>query len=375
MTSRKVPLWLKLFVFAAAILIPTVSALVISLNNSTRFLADLSINNEIEAGLRSNLEAMQHLKRVARGDELRELEQKFSQHQETYQAYSSLKEIKGQLINEFYRHAVIVGFVALIISFVAAGLLASNILAIFESISQKLREKDRLQAIMGSLENWQEVSKSVIHELKGSLMPLKLITSASGDQRGHNTEASKQVILTEINKMESLIDELTGFARLPKPNFTEENLISTLEYAIKNFRFEGLRARLESNLPNESPVLGRHDPNMIHRLVFNLMKNALEANNGYVNLNITIEATIENVLIHVEDDGIGINSKMIGDIFDPGVTLKPKLQVEDMIQPLSTNLGIGLAISKKIALDHGGDLVALPSKKGAHFLFSIPRIG
>ena len=375
MKSRKIPLWLKLFVFAAAILIPTVSALVISLHNSTRFLADLTINDEIEEGLRSNLEAMQHLKKIAQDDDLRELEQKFNRHQETYQAYSSLKEIKGQLINEFYRHAVIVALVALFISLAAAGLLARNILAIFDSISQKLRERERLQAIMGSLENWQQVSKSVIHELKGSLMPLKLITSADDDQLGHNLEESKQIVMTEINKMESLIDELTGFARLPKPNFTGDNLTSTMEYVIKNFRFEGMQARLESKMPAAVPALCTHDPNMIHRLVLNLMKNALEANNGHVNVNITIETDIENILVHVEDDGIGINSKLLGEIFEPGVTQKPNSQVKNIIEPLPTNLGLGLAISKKIALDHGGDLVAQPSEKGAHFILSLPRIG
>lgn len=359
--AKPFPIWLKLFLFATFMLIPTVAVLTISLKNSLTFLADVSINSSVESALKANLDTMQELKKYIPAEGLPDLEMKFNEHLETFQVYSELKNIKPVLLQEFSNHALLVGALALIISLLFAALLARNIIRIFESYAAKVREKERQDALLSSLENWQEVSKCVIHELKGSLTPIKLLSSDMQIQ-----DESKRVISSEIAKMESLIDELTGFARLPKPSFDSEDILETLNYAISNFKFS--RVSLDLSAQKYSLAKVSHDSGMIHRLIYNLIKNAHEANpNSNLAINITLKSLESLIEIHFEDSGRGIEKENLSAIFEPGFTAKPNSPTQ------LKNLGLGLAISRKIAFDHKGELKALPSVKGAHFVLSLPK--
>jgi len=97
-------------------------------------------------------------------------------------------------------------------------------------------------------------------------------------------------------------------------------------------------------------------------VVSNLVGNALESlsvrESGKVTVSLAREGAAAEV--RVQDDGPGVSASLRAKLFEPFVTGKP------------SGVGIGLALSRKIARAHGGELVLEPTAAGACFLFTLP---
>jgi signal transduction histidine kinase len=106
------------------------------------------------------------------------------------------------------------------------------------------------------------------------------------------------------------------------------------------------------------------DPVGIHRALWNVISNGLdacmEADDGIVRVSLgQYEA---NQFIRVEDRGVGIDPANIAKIFAPFVSDKG-----------GRGTGLGLAVSRKILREHGGDLtVSSVIGEGSTFELSVP---
>lgn len=103
----------------------------------------------------------------------------------------------------------------------------------------------------------------------------------------------------------------------------------------------------------------------IFEVVLNLLVNAMEASTDSPQPRIVIRSRIEgaNVVIQVEDNGPGVSAALAGNIFEPFTTTK------------GAGRGIGLSVSRSIALAHGGDLAlerAGGGGAGACFQLTLP---
>jgi signal transduction histidine kinase len=73
---------------------------------------------------------------------------------------------------------------------------------------------------------------------------------------------------------------------------------------------------------------------------------------------------LRDVRIEVADDGPGVDPSIRGRLLEPYVTTRP----------VGQGTGLGLAVSKKIMLDHGGDLELVDDgRPGARFRLVLPR--
>ena len=120
-----------------------------------------------------------------------------------------------------------------------------------------------------------------------------------------------------------------------------------------------LRMELASDIP---PVLG--DRVQLQQVILNLLMNGIEAlasMNGQRELLIyTRQDQTDKVLIAVRDSGAGIDQDSLVKIFDAFYTTKPH------------GMGMGLAISRSIVEDHGGELWAVPNDgPGTTFQFTL----
>jgi nitrogen fixation/metabolism regulation signal transduction histidine kinase len=94
------------------------------------------------------------------------------------------------------------------------------------------------------------------------------------------------------------------------------------------------------------------DRGRVRQVLNNLLTNALEALDGHrpaaieVRTSIIDTGGVERAQITVSDNGPGFPPELLGRVFDPYVTSKPK------------GTGLGLAIVKKIVDDHGGSIEA-----------------
>jgi two-component system, LuxR family, sensor kinase FixL len=134
----------------------------------------------------------------------------------------------------------------------------------------------------------------------------------------------------------------------------------TLEMAILGMGQEPrIDRRMAANLP---VVMG--DPVQIRQIMVNLLRNAAEATSkvSMPRILVSTEAQGNMMYFSVSDNGPGIDPKIEGRLFRAFETSKPNGQ------------GLGLAISRMIAQNHGGDLVMKPKvgSRGALFSLRLP---
>jgi signal transduction histidine kinase len=98
----------------------------------------------------------------------------------------------------------------------------------------------------------------------------------------------------------------------------------------------------------------------MERVFFNLIANALEAMPAGGQLHVVCRRATSYVLIELEDTGPGIPRGIRDRLFEPFVTAgKPN------------GLGLGLALSRRTVLNHGGDIWTEPAT-GARFVIRLP---
>jgi signal transduction histidine kinase len=119
-----------------------------------------------------------------------------------------------------------------------------------------------------------------------------------------------------------------------------------------------IEPRLCENLPSIAA-----DPALLRQVLHNLIQNAIDALSGSEQPRIVVTSTVgdDGVTLSVRDNGAGIADTLIGRIFEPYVTTKPK------------GTGLGLAIVKKIVEEHHGHIVVENVKPhGAHVSIVLP---
>ena len=96
-------------------------------------------------------------------------------------------------------------------------------------------------------------------------------------------------------------------------------------------------------------------PNALKRCLTNLVENALRHGNQ---VNITAQRAGESVEVIIEDDGPGIPRESREEVF------KPFFRLDDSRNPNYAGAGLGLAIARDVARNHGGDIVLDDSSSG-----------
>ena len=126
-----------------------------------------------------------------------------------------------------------------------------------------------------------------------------------------------------------------------------------------------MKVHWENHLDEELPSV-EADPEGIHRALLNVITNALDAVEGRDNHKVVVQSLRDSeegwVRIHVVDNGTGIPPNKLVDIFKPFVSTKG-----------SKGTGLGLAVSRKILREHGGDILAQSQAgKGSRFILRLP---
>jgi nitrogen fixation/metabolism regulation signal transduction histidine kinase len=205
-------------------------------------------------------------------------------------------------------------------------------------------------------EAWSEVARRLAHEIKNPLTPIQL----SAERLQHKLESKLEgldqamlvrsvgTIVNQVQAMKTLVNEFRDYARLPaaRPRALDLNaLVSEVLTLYATAQESGrLSAELTSGLPT---ILG--DTTQLRQVIHNLVQNALDAvaerPEGWVRLRTEIARTdqgeIRAVRLQVLDNGPGFSEKVLKRAFEPYVTTKTK------------GTGLGLAVVKKIADEHG----------------------
>jgi two-component system sensor histidine kinase PilS (NtrC family) len=250
--------------------------------------------------------------------------------------------------------------------------------AIFQDISdQKRIEQLRLRA--ERLEGVAELSASLAHEIKNPLASIRSaveqlsrLPKATEDEQTLST-----LVMRETDRLSRLLSEFLDFARVRVAK-TEPVDIGKVARNAANLanahpdRRDGVAVSCDITEGIDVTVDG--DEDLLHRAVFNLVLNAVQASppGGDVRVE-AMPATSEHVplgmgyesgaavAIRVSDDGAGIPIEIRDRLFDPFFTTKPG------------GSGLGLAVVHRAIEAHRGYVLVDSNSRGTRFTIVLPR--
>lgn len=196
-----------------------------------------------------------------------------------------------------------------------------------------------------------ELAAGVAHELRNPLTSVKLLLQhASASARNPHIERTEMnLILGEIRRMESTIQGLLDFSRTPKLNRVSHDLRDTLQKSLNllDGRLKQRQIALVTVQP-PSAVIVDGDHEQLCQVFVNLLLNAIDAlpDGGRIDLLLTRSAESQTVVVRIHDSGPGIAPQILSRLFEPFATTKER------------GTGLGLAVSQRIILAHGGILSA-----------------
>jgi nitrogen fixation/metabolism regulation signal transduction histidine kinase len=221
---------------------------------------------------------------------------------------------------------------------------------------------------------WGEVARRLAHEIKNPLTPIQL--SAERLRRkllgGMNTEDAQlleratHTIVQQVDAMKQMVNAFSEYARAPDMRLTHFSLNQLVTEVTELYRLQDPAAEIRLDLDPGLPEI-HADRGRMRQLLANLITNGIEAlagvSHGCVELS-TRQQRAEGALaavISVVDNGPGFRKEMLGRLFDPYVTGKPR------------GTGLGLAIVKRIVEEHGGRIEAENRPEGgAKILVMLP---
>lgn len=224
----------------------------------------------------------------------------------------------------------------------------SGRLLVFDDISE-IVSAQRSQA-------WGEVARRLAHEIKNPLTPIQLSAERLEMKLSGKVEPAEQAILTksvktivdQVDAMKRLVNEFRDYARLPAAELKSLDLNVLVTDVLQLYGNENAQVPVRVELDPLCPLI-RGDAQQLRQVVHNLLQNAQDATQsagrtGAENCVVLKTLWVESagrVRLSVLDHGAGFPEKILKRAFEPYVTTKAK------------GTGLGLAVVKKIADEHG----------------------
>lgn len=224
---------------------------------------------------------------------------------------------------------------------------------------------------------WGEVARRLAHEIKNPLTPIQL----SAERLRHKylktmdskdaelLDRSTHTIVQQVEVLKEMVNAFSEYARTPKLALQPLDLHKLIGEVLDLYSTNERRVRFETNFDDALPTVIA-DSGRMRQLLNNLIKNAIEAMEEGKEGNVKVtthrieQSGFAVAELRIEDHGPGFPSDLLGKLFDPYVTTKPK------------GTGLGLAIVKKIVEEHGGVIWAENRfEGGASVIIRLPLEG
>ena len=237
-----------------------------------------------------------------------------------------------------------------------------------KSIRDALKEVDRRK---------DEFLAMLAHELRNPLAPIRnaLEIWRRGDA-GPEAEKEAQMILDrQLIKEARLVDDLLDVARITRGAIAIEkkpvDLVQIVKQAVEGteHHYEARNHDLKLILP-EKPIMVEGDFVRLEQIVSNLLSNAAKYTEHGGRVVLTLTAIDGKACLSVADNGVGISSQLLPQIFDLFV------QADVSIDRSQGGLGIGLTLVRRLVELQGGTVEAKSQGlgKGSEFMVRLPLL-
>ncbi len=242
------------------------------------------------------------------------------------------------------------------------------------TIAEKM---DRQLTHRGAARSITALGAMLAHEIKNPLSGIRGAAQLLEQSAGEDDRLLTRLICDETDRIVKLVERMELFGEERPIERGPVNVHGVLDH-VKRLAQSGFARHIrfvESYDPSLPPVLGNRD--QLIQVILNLVKNAAEAigmdsPDGEIALGtafrtgvrLQVPGSRERVSLPIEvsirDNGPGIPSDLVGDLFDPFVTTKAQ------------GSGLGLALAAKIVGDHGGIIECDPAPRRTTFRILLP---
>jgi PAS domain S-box-containing protein len=223
-----------------------------------------------------------------------------------------------------------------------------GLILVFVDITETTRAQSELRRNR-ALAAIGQMTAQIAHEIKNPLGSIRFATEVLKRQNP-NVDSSEletiSVIDRSVDHLASIVAELSEFARPKELNRSSVNLNELLE-GLTPMVADRLSAKGVSLKEDFAATLepGQYDVTELRKLFLNLIINAIDASSpgGEIDLRTKVNGN-RDVMIEIEDHGSGMDEETLRRLYEPFYTTK------------DIGTGLGMAIAKKIAELHRGDL-------------------
>jgi signal transduction histidine kinase len=223
-------------------------------------------------------------------------------------------------------------------------------------LEEELRREDRLRAVGRTV-------AGIAHEIRNPLNGIRLSMQVL-EQRLRKSAVQPddlKIVIGEVDRMDALLGELLSFHDKKQLNLAEQSVVPCVERCIELAQGADaptIRLVCDSNANLSAKVDGER----LTQATLNLLLNAVEAAGTGGDVLVTIDRRASEVRIEVRDSGKGLNEEQQQNIFEAFYTTK------------ANGTGLGLAVSRQLMRDMGGDLRFEPKGQGTVFVISVPAV-
>ena len=241
-----------------------------------------------------------------------------------------------------------------------------RIAAMIEATSREVDRSRRRIQYLDHLAAWQEAARRHAHEIRTPLTAARMevdgfvnAVTAREPALATMATAAQVSIHEELDRLREFTRQFTSFGRIGQPRRKVDDVRGVLEEFISTF--SGAWPTLTLDLERtDCDCTAALDRELFRQVLVNLCNNSSLA--GATRVTFRITEARELLHIDVADDGPGIDPSIRPRLFQPYTTTRA----------VGEGMGLGLAICRKILLDHDGDLELLDAP-GALFRITLPK--
>lgn len=223
------------------------------------------------------------------------------------------------------------------------------------------RRMQRMEGYMGL----GPVAAGLQHEIKNPLSALllhvQLLTEKMAGETDPEIRENLDVLGTEVRRIAGVLEAFRNYANADVLNLAEVDLSEVVGRAVKLVAPQAAEKAIKIEFDPEPSRLLTVDGDRVQQVLINLLLNGMDAMLEPGEIRVALTEKEAGVEISVADQGSGIPRAAQPNIFDPYFTTKEQ------------GTGMGLAVCRKIARLHGGDLQFETGAAGTEFRLSLPR--
>ncbi len=253
-----------------------------------------------------------------------------------------------------------------ILLFIAIG---SYLLFTFYKLRQKMSIEQQISDV--KLKFFTNVS----HELRTPLTLIHGFVSEIAQEKdlGQNLRTQMAVVSDNVNRMLRLVNQILDVYKLESDRMKlcvqKVDLIPFVQHIMGYF--DNMAASHQIDFCFESSMASLNmwaDGDKLDKILFNLIGNAFKYTPKNKKIMVRVEAEGDNVIIRVEDQGVGINNESLKNLFDEFSNSKSR----NLFNMPSS--GLGLSFVKKLVDLHDGTItVSSQEGVGSKFIITLPR--